>query len=201
MSSASRTRGRFALRFVDPGPDGVCGTSDDLFRFLANGQYYLSTQSAAKPATDPTLGVDDEGGDIDLTVIVDSSSDDWTPSDGTTDDSTVDISPSSDTTVDDSGGGCGGDSGGDSSSSDSSSGCGGDTGGGTADTSGCSGDTGGDSVDLGGCGGDPGCSGDLQLSPAAKKHASHARGAAKFFPVFAFAFVQVLRRPRSRSAR
>jgi hypothetical protein len=189
LDGANRTRGRFALRFVDAGPDGVRGTPDDLVRVLADGQFYLVTQTA--PADGPTAELD-LGGDSEI----DLDFGDWgapVPSGGGTDEG---------------GGGCGGDPG-PSGGADESGGCGGDTGGDSSvDTSGCDGDSGGEAGcdgdtgggDLSGCGDAAGgCEGDL--SHAAKKHASRARGAARFGPVFALAFAQALGRKRRKAAR
>jgi hypothetical protein len=199
VDRARRTRGRFALRFTDPGPDGVAGTSDDAVRLVTDGQWYVAPAPAAP--SDPPVDVGPSGGgQVDVEVW------DWP------DAAPVDLStgsagtgPGASSGDGDGSGGCGGDTadadlsgcGGDSG------GCDGDTGGGSsADVSGCDGDTGG--ADLSGCDGDTGgadlsgCAGDLR-SKAAKKRAGQARGATRFGPLFALVFVQALSRPRRRS--
>jgi len=194
-------QGRFLLRFVDPGPDGISGTDDDDVRVLADGAWARRARSVAAGAPLTGGGVDDGWGDL-VDVIVDWDLEvpvgDTAPVDDLGDGSEDVGCGGEDTgTVDDSG--CGGEDIGDSGGD--AGGCEGDTGG----DAGCDGGGGGSGCDGGGdlggggCagGGGGGCQGDIMSQPvAAHASASHTRGPKRLAPLVLLGLLRLGRRSR-----
>ena len=189
---ASSTTGRFALRFVDPGADGVRGTADDVVRTV-EGEYYFNT---SQPAGGAPIGEVDWS--LPWVVVDDSGSNAADTSSGCGGDTSSDPAPA------DTSSGCGGNTSSDPSAGASSSGCGGDTSGdpsASASSSGC-GDTSSSSASSSSCGGDSGssssgCSSEQGGSSARPKLARRSGGSSRFLPVFSVALLLRLRPRRT----
>lgn len=202
--------GRFAMRFVDPGPDGQRGTSDDRVRSLLDGVYWLSP--AVTTSVGPLPYIDWSLDWIDV-VETDPGYDGATDSSGCGGTSSSDWSgdPSSDPTSDpsnESSSGCGSDTSA-GPPSDSSSGCASDSStdgssGSSSDSSSGCGGSGSDSSSSSGCGGDSSSASDCNTEQrGAAPGRAHARrrvgGAGRFYPAFAVAFLCKLRPRRKRA--